>query len=335
MPKHTHFAGDADLALLQTLRIAVLGYGSQGRAHALNLRDSGCHVLVAQRPGGANHAIALADGFQPTTVSEVTRAADLLIFALPDSNMGETFTEQVAPHLRAGQALGFLHGFSIRFGRILPPKNVDVVMVAPKGPGTLLRERYVQGQGLPCFMAVHQDATGRAKALALAWGAAIGGGLAGMIETTFAVECEADLFGEQTVLCGGVVELMKAAYETLVEAGYPPEAAYFECIHETKQIVDLVYTEGLAGMRKRISGTAAYGGLTRGPRLVTQQVREAMRTILAEIRTGRFAEEWIAECRNDVGRLAAALKREAEHPCEAAGRLVRGLGCVGEPARLD
>jgi len=335
MAPRTYSDADADVALLRGRVIALLGYGSQGRAHALNLRDSGCEVLVAQRPGGPNHGLAAADGFGPVSVGHATQKADFLIFALPDATMGDVYTAEVAPHLRAGQTLGFLHGFSIRFGRIVPPKSVDVVMVAPKGPGTLLRERYVQGKGLPCLIAVQQDATGRAKDSALAWGAAIGGGRAGMIETTFANECETDLFGEQSVLCGGVIELMTAGYETLVEAGYPPEAAYFECIHEVKQIVDLVYTDGLAGMRRRISGTAAYGGLTRGPRLVTQHVRAEMRAILAEIKDGRFAEEWTAECRNGKQRLAALANNEAQHPCEAAGRFVRGLGCGSAPGRLD
>jgi ketol-acid reductoisomerase len=335
MPTRAYHAEDADLSLLRTRQIAVLGYGSQGRAHALNLRESGCQVLVAQRPGSGNHSIAVADRFRPVTVSEAAKAADLLIFALPDAAMGDIYAAEIAPHVRKGQTLGFLHGFSVHFGRIVPPGDVDVIMVAPKGPGSLLRERYLEGRGLPCLVAVHQDATGRAEEVALAWGAAIGCARGGMIETTFAIECETDLFGEQSVLCGGVVELMKAAYETLVEAGYPAEAAYFECIHEVKQIVDLVYTDGLAAMRRRISGTAAYGGLTRGPRLVTEGTRKEMRAILVEIRSGRFAEEWVAECRNGMQRLGALANNEAGHPCEAAGRFVRGLGCGPEPGRLD
>ncbi len=335
MPTRVHCGQDADLALLKARTIAILGYGSQGRAHALNLRDSGCHVVVAQRPGGANHALAQTDGFTPLTVGQAAEAADLLVFGLPDARMGEIYTREIAPSIRPGQALGFLHGFAVHFRQLLPHRDVDVIMVAPKGPGALLRERYVQGKGLACLVAVHQDATGRAESLALGWGGAIGGARGGMIETTFAVECETDLFGEQVVLCGGVIELMKAAHQTLVEAGYPPEAAYLECIHEVKQIVDLVYAEGLAGMRRRISGTAAYGGLTRGPRLVTEQTRQEMRAILAEIRTGRFAEEWMGECRSGLPRLTSSAEREADHPCEAAGRFVRGLGCEAGQGPLD
>jgi ketol-acid reductoisomerase len=321
---HDH---NTDLAILKRQTIAVLGYGSQGHAHALNLRDGGFHVLVAQRGGSANHAKAIADGFQPISVADAARKADLLIFALPDELMGDIYTESVSPYVRPGQTLGFIHGFGIRFGQIVPPGDVNVIMVAPKGPGPLVRERFTQGGGVACFFAVHQDAGGNARQIALAWGAAIGCGKVGMIETDFATECESDLFGEQTVLCGGVIELMKAAYETLVAAGYPAEAAYFECIHEVKQIVDLVYADGLAGMRDRISNTAAYGGLTRGPRLVTEETRREMRAILAEIRTGRFAEEWIAECRKGAARLAKLADREAGHACEAAGRAVRDMGC--------
>ena len=318
---------DADPLILKRQTIAVLGYGSQGHAHAQNLRDGGFRVLVAQRTGSANHDKAIADGFQPISVADAARKADFLIFALPDELMGGIYAESIAPHMRPGQTLGFIHGFGIRFGQIVPPPDVDVIMVAPKGPGPLVRERFKQGRGVACFFAVHQDAGGQARGAALAWGAAIGCGRVGMIETTFAAECESDLFGEQTVLCGGVIELMKAAYETLVAAGYPAEAAYFECIHEVKQIVDLVYVDGLAGMRDRISNTAAYGGLTRGPRLVTEETRREMRAILAEIRTGRFADEWIAECRRSAPRLAKLADAEAVHACEAAGRTVRAMGC--------
>jgi ketol-acid reductoisomerase len=325
---HTYYDRDVDPAYLKSRTVAVLGYGSQGRAHALNLRDRGYRVLLAQRPGGPNHSRALADGFEPISVAEAARQGDFLIFALPDEMMGRVYAESVAPQLRSGLTLGFIHGFGIRFRQIVPPADVDVIMVAPKGPGPLVRERFRQGGGIACFFAVHQDATGKARQTALAWGAAIGGGKVGMIETDFAVECESDLFGEQTVLCGGIVELMKAAYETLVEAGYPAEAAYFECIHEVKQIVDLVYTEGLSGMRDRISNTAAYGGLTRGPRLVTEETRREMRAILAEIRSGRFAEEWTAECRQGTPLLAKLSQAEANHPCEAAGRAVRDMGCM-------
>jgi len=295
MNTNVYYENDADPKLLLSRTVAVLGYGSQGRAHALNLRDSGHRVVVAQRPGGANHARAIEDGFDPLSLAEAARQADLLIFTLPDETMGEIYRKQIAPALRGGQALGFVHGFGIRFGGIVPPDGVDVIMVAPKGPGTLVRDAFCRGGGLTCMIAVEQDATGGARSLALAWGAGIGGGKGGMIETTFAAECEADLFGEQTVLCGGVIELMKAAYEILVEAGYPEDVAYFECVHEVKQVVDLQYAGGLAEMRRRISNTASYGGLTRGPRLITAQTREEMRAMLSEIQSGCFAKEWLAE----------------------------------------
>lgn len=335
MAVRVYYDADIDLSVLKDRRIAVLGYGSQGRAHALNLRESGFDVIVAQRAGSRNHEVRRQDGFEPRTVNEAARAADLLIFALPDETAGETYAAEVAPNLRAGQTLGFLHGFSVRFGQIMPPRDVDVILVAPKGPGQLLRERYVEGRGLACLFAVQQDAAGMARRLALAWGGGIGGGKGGMIETTFAAECESDLFGEQTVLCGGVIELMKAAYEVLVEAGYPAEAAYLECIHEVKQIVDLLYTDGLAAMRGKISKTAAYGGLTRGPRLVTEKTRQEMRAILVEIRSGRFAEEWLAECRSGKRRLSELAQAEAAHACETVGRTIRGLGCRSSPTGLD
>lgn len=325
MPLPVFYENDADLAPLRSRTIAVLGYGSQGQAHAQNLRDAGCKVIVAQRPGGPNHALAVRHGFAPVSIPSAARQADLLIFALPDERMGEIFTAEVAPQIRAGQALGFIHGFAIRFGLIVPPKNVDVILIAPKGPGSLVRDVYVRGGGLACILAVHQDATGRAKQLALAWGAGIGGGKGGMMETTFAAECESDLFGEQTVLCGGIIELMKAAFDTLVEAGYPEELAYFECVHEVKQIVDLQYAQGLAGMRKRISTTAAYGGLTRGPRLVSPETKWEMKSILAEIQSGRFAREWIMECRAGKTRLKELSESEASHPSEPAGRRVREI----------
>ncbi|HKQ48051.1 MAG TPA: ketol-acid reductoisomerase [Phycisphaerae bacterium] len=323
MPLPVYYEADADLSVLRSRTIAVLGYGSQGQAHAQNLRDAGLRVVVAQRPGGPNHALAIQHGFQPVAIPEATKFGDLLIFALPDEQMEEIFVGEVAPQLRAGQALGFIHGFAIRFGLITPPKDVDVIMIAPKGPGSLVREAFVRGGGLACILAVHQDATGSAKPLALAWGAGIGGGKGGMIETTFAAECESDLFGEQTVLCGGIIELMKAAYETLVAAGYPEEIAYLECIHEVKQIVDLQYAEGLAGMRRRISNTAAYGGLTRGPRLVGPQTRAELKAILGEVQSGRFATEWINECRSGKVRLTEMSRTESLHASETAGRRVR------------
>ncbi len=320
-----HYETDADLAILQKMTIAVLGYGNQGRAHALNLRDAGCRVLVAQRPESPRHSAAVADGFEPIRIAEAALTADLLILALPDEAMSGVFAAQISPHLRPGQALGFIHGFAIRFGQVVPPPNVDVIMVAPKGPGALVRSAFERGGGLACLIAVHQDADGKALEKAKAWGAGIGGGRGGMIETTFAAECESDLFGEQTVLCGGVIELMKAAFEVLVEAGYPEELAYFECIHEVKQIVDLQYAEGMAGMRKRISATAAYGGLMVGRRLIGESVRHEMRAVLAEIQSGQFARQWIHECDEGKAAFSRLLATEAGHGSESAGHRVREM----------
>jgi len=329
MPVKVLSAEKVDPAILTSRTIAVLGYGSQGQAHALNLRDFGCRVVVAQRPGGRNFELALEHGFQPVSIAEAVQQADLLILALPDERMGVIYRQEISPELRGGQALGFIHGFAVRFGLITPPADMDVIMVAPKGPGTLVRERFKQGGGVTCLVAVHQDASRSADRLAAAWAVAIGGGRGGMIEATFAEECESDLFGEQTVLCGGVLELMKAAYEVLVEAGVPEEIAYFECVHEVKQVVDLHYAAGFAGMRQAISNTAAYGGLTRGPRLITAETRREMRAILEEIRSGRFANEWVDECARGCHTLAALMKSEADHSAEHAGRAVRSLAAGG------
>ncbi|MFO0971955.1 MAG: ketol-acid reductoisomerase [Phycisphaerae bacterium] len=303
--------------------VAVIGYGNQGRAHALNLRDSGVTVIIGQRAGDSFDR-AVADGFAPRPVAAAAGSADLAILALPDESMGDVFSAELAARLRPGAAIGFIHGFAVRFGLIKPPAGLDVVMVAPKGPGRLVRDRFAAGGGVPALVAVHQDATGRALRRAVAWARGIGAARARLIETTFAAECESDLFGEQAVLCGGVVELMKAGFETLVAAGYEPELAYVECIHEVKQIVDLIYTEGLAGMRARISGTARFGGLTRGPRLVSEAVRAEMRRMLAEIRDGRFAAEWLGECAAGRGQLERLARAEADSGAEAAGRVVRG-----------
>jgi ketol-acid reductoisomerase len=322
MSLNVYYAADADAAILRGRRIAVLGYGSQGRAHAQNLRDSGMNVIVGQRPGGASHALAIEHGFKPVSLAEATDSADVLIFTLPDERMGGLFGSEVTPRLRPGQVLGFAHGFAIRFGLIKPPDDVDVILVAPKGPGTLVRSAFVAGGGLTCLFAVHQDASGKGRELAMAWAGSIGGGKGGMIETTFAVETETDLFGEQAVLCGGVIELIKSAFDVLVEAGYPAEAAYFECVHELKQIVDLIYTGGLAGMRSKISRTAAYGGLTRGTAIVTDETRRRMRQILDEIRSGKFAEEFVKQTQGGSNELTGLTESERTSACAAAGQVV-------------
>ena len=308
------------LDLLRRMRIAVLGYGNQGRAHALNLRDSGADVAVGQRAGSARFDAAVADGFAPRSLVEAAGGADLLVFALPDDRMADIYRGQVLPHLRGGQALGFIHGFNIHFGLIQPPPDVDVVMVAPKGPGRLVRSAFASGDGVAALLAVQRDATGRARDTARAWAAGIGAARRGILETTFAAETVTDLFGEQTVLCGGMIELMKAAFETLADAGYAEELAYFECIHEVKQIVDLIYEEGIEGMRARISSTARYGGLVRGPQMVPPQVRRAMREALGDIERGDFARRFIADTQAggpEMARLAAA---ERAHRAPAAGR---------------
>ncbi len=315
---------DVSVAELPMPTVAVIGYGNQGRAHALNLRDSGLTVLVGQRAGGS-HDRAVADGFNPRPVADATAGAGLVILALPDESASEVYDADVRGALPVDAALGFVHGFNIRFGFISPPDGVDVVMIAPKGPGTLLRSLYVEGRGLPALLAVHHDATGRARDVALRWAWGIGSLRSGVIPTTFAAETETDLFGEQAVLCGGVSALTKAAFETLVEAGYEPELAYIECVHELKQVVDLLYERGLASMRDRISNTAEYGDLSRGPRIVSDAVRGEMRRMLEEIRSGAFAREWIAEYRRGLPRFKAMYEADKASGYEATGRFVRGL----------
>ncbi|UCE59504.1 MAG: ketol-acid reductoisomerase [Phycisphaerales bacterium] len=315
---------DTNLPLLRNTTVALLGYGNQGRAHALNLRDSGTRVTIGQRPGKSFDQ-AKADGFRPIPIPDAVPKGDLVIIALPDETAAEVYKREIAAGLRSGQALGFVHGFNIRFGLITPPDGVDVVMVAPKGPGSLVRSTYVEGKGLPALIAVHKDNTGNAKRIALAWAACLGATRAGAIETTFETETDTDLFGEQVVLCGGVEELMTAAFETLVDAGYEPAFAYLECVHELKQIVDIVYAEGLSAMCKRISNTAEYGGMTRGPRIVTDETRAEMKRILEEVRNGQFAKEWLAEHKEGTPKLRSTRDAGATSLLEQAGKAVRRL----------
>ncbi|MGQ9651072.1 MAG: ketol-acid reductoisomerase [Phycisphaerae bacterium] len=320
-----YYDKDADLNALKGKKVGIMGYGSQGHAHAQNLRDSGIEVVVAELPDTPNHKLAVEHNFKPVTVAEATKACDLLVMTLPDEVQAVVYRKEIAPNIRAGQAIGFTHGFNIHFGQIVPPEGVDVIMIAPKGPGHLLRSEFVKGGGVPCLVAVEKNATGKALQTALAWGSGIGGGRAGILETTFKIETETDLFGEQVVLCGGVTALVKAGFETLVEAGYPPEICFFECMHELKLIVDLFYQGGINYMRYSVSNTAEYGDLTRGPRIITEQTRAEMKKILAEIVNGDFAREWLLEC--SVGRPSfnALYKKDYDHPLEVVGRKLRKM----------
>jgi ketol-acid reductoisomerase len=319
-----YYDNDANLDLIKNKTIAVLGYGSQGHAHSQNLRDSGCNVIIAQRPG-ASFDKAKEDGFEVLSVAEATKKADILTITIPDQNQAKLYENEIAPNLTAGKTLLFAHGFNIHYGQIIPPADVDVIMCAPKGPGHIVRRIYTEGAGVPSLIAIHQDASGQAKDIALAYSKGIGGTRAGVIETSFIEETETDLFGEQVVLCGGTTALIKAGFETLVEAGYQPEMAYFECLHELKLIVDLIYEQGLSGMRYSISDTAEYGDLTRGPRIVTDETKKEMKKILGEIQDGTFAKEWILE--NQVNRPCFnALKRKDQNSqVEKVGKELRGL----------
>ena len=316
---------DADLNLLQRKKVAVIGYGSQGHAQAQNLRDSGVEVIIGQRPGSANYETAIEDGFNPVSAREAAEVSDIIQMLVPDHAQSGLYSEEIAPSMKAGKTLLFSHGFNIHFGQILAPADVDVIMIAPKGPGHLVRSEYVRGAGVPALVAIHQDASGQALQTALAYAKGIGATRAGVIETTFREETETDLFGEQSVLCGGVAELIKAGFDTLVEAGYQPEIAFFECMHEVKLIVDLIYQGGLAYMRYSISDTAEYGDLTRGKRIVTAETRATMKKILEEIQTGVFAREWILE--NQAGRpmFRALREREKGLLLEEVGRKLRAM----------
>jgi ketol-acid reductoisomerase len=316
---------DADPALLASRRVAVIGYGSQGHAHALNLKDSGIDVRVGLREGSSSRAKAEAVGLRVATVAEATSEADVVMVLLPDTEQKSVYEADIEPNLSDGDALLFAHGFNIRFGQIKPPTGIDVGMVAPKGPGHLVRRTYESGGGVPALIAVSQDASGKARALSLSYAHAIGATRAGVLETTFEEETETDLFGEQVVLCGGITELVMAGYETLVEAGYQPESAYFECLHELKLIVDLMYENGISGMRFSISDTAEYGDLTRGPRIINEGTRAEMKKILGEIRDGSFAEEWIAENRAGRPRYNELKAKGQEHPIEKVGAELRAM----------
>ncbi|HEY7255550.1 MAG TPA: ketol-acid reductoisomerase [Solirubrobacterales bacterium] len=314
---------DADLSKLAGKTVAILGYGSQGHAHALNLKESGVDVVVGLRPDSSSRAKAEEAGLEVLDIAEAASRGDVVMVLLPDEKQAEVWESEIADGIAPGNLLLFAHGFSIHFAQIQPPPGVDVGMVAPKGPGHLVRRQFEEGHGVPCLMAVHQDATGDAHDLVLAYAAGIGGGRAAIIETTFKDECETDLFGEQAVLCGGASELVRAGYETLVEAGYDPRLAYFECLHELKLIADLMYEKGIQGMRYSISNTAEYGDMTRGKRVIGEESREAMKKVLEEIQSGAFAREWIAENRAGGENLSRMREEGAKHPIEEVGKDLR------------
>ena len=319
------YDNDADLGLIQNKKVAVIGYGSQGHAHANNLRDSGVDVVVGLRDGSSSVAKAEQAGLQTASVAEASQVADVIMILAPDELQSEIYEKEIGPNLKSGVAIAFAHGFNIHFGFIVAEPELDVMMIAPKGPGHLVRSTYTEGGGVPCLIAVHQDATEKARSVALSYASAIGGGRAGVIETSFREETESDLFGEQTVLCGGITALIQAGFETLVEAGYAPEMAYFECLHETKLIVDLIYEGGITNMRYSISNTAEYGDLTRGSRLITDQTRAEMKKILQEIQSGEFAREWMDENRSGGGNFDRMRANARQHPVEEVGEKLRSM----------
>lgn len=320
-----YYDADANLDLLKGKVIAVMGYGSQGHAQAQNLKDSGLNVLIGLRPGSARTERAKAAGFEVLTVAEAAARADVIQILLPDETQSRVYNEEIKPHLAAGKALVFSHGFNIHFGQIVPPKDVDVFMVAPKSPGHLVRRTYTEGAGVPSLIAVHQDASGQTKDLALAYAKGIGSTRAGVLETTFGEETETDLFGEQAVLCGGASELVKAGFETLVAAGYQPEIAYFECLHELKLIVDLMYEGGLSWMRYSVSDTAQYGDMTVGKRIITEETRKEMKKVLQEIQDGSFAKAWLLENQANRPAFNAMARNEENHEIEKVGEQLRGM----------
>lgn len=320
-----YYDNDANLDLLSGKTVAIIGYGSQGHAHALNLKDSGVNVVVGLYAGSRSTAKAEAAGLTVKPVADAAKVADWIMILLPDEVQRTVYTEDIAPNLEAGNVLSFAHGFNINFAQIVPPSDVDVVMVAPKGPGHLVRRTYEQGEGVPCLFAIQQDASGQARDRAMAYAKGIGGTRAGILETTFREETETDLFGEQVVLCGGLSALIKAGFETLVDAGYQPELAYFECLHEVKLIVDLIVEGGLAKMRDSISNTAEYGDYSRGPRIITDETRKEMKKVLEEIQTGQFAKEFVLENMSGKAGFNAIRRREAEHPIEEVGKDLRAM----------
>jgi ketol-acid reductoisomerase len=325
MAANVYYEADADGSIIRGRKVAIIGYGSQGHAHALNLKDSGVAVCVGLREGSSSARKATEAGLEVKSLDDAAEWADVVMILAPDTEQKRIFDEHIAAHMTPGKALAFAHGFNIRFGRITPPEGVDVIMIAPKGPGHLVRRTYTEGGGVPCLIAVAQDATGGAKALALSYAEAIGGARAGVIETTFPEETETDLFGEQVVLCGGLTRLVQAGFETLTEAGYAPEMAYFECLHEVKLIVDLMYEEGIAGMRYSISDTAEYGDLTRGPRIVTDETKAEMKRILEEIQSGKFADEWVAESESGRANYHRLQDEGKAHPIEQVGARLRSM----------
>lgn len=325
MATKMYYDKDADLNVLKGKKIAIIGYGIQGRGQALNLRDSGLDVIVSELEETQNYKTAEKDGFKPVSSAEAAKQADIIQILTQDHVQAKVYKQAIEPNLKKGKSLLFSHGFNIHFKQIIPPKDVDVLMVAPKGPGALVRQMYEEKKGVPCLLAVYQDASGNAKKTGLAYAKGIGGTRAGVIETTFKEETETDLFGEQAVLCGGVSELIKAGFETLVNAGYQPEIAYFECLHELKLITDLIYAVGIQGMRKRVSDTAEYGDLTRGKRVITAETRREMKKMLEEIQSGKFAEEWIKENENGRPLYNKLSKADDNHPVEVIGKKLRGM----------
>jgi ketol-acid reductoisomerase len=321
-----YYDSDADLALIKKQTVAIVGYGSQGHAHALNLRDSGVkNVIVALREGSASADKAKGEKLKVMSVKDAAEAADVIMVLAPDESQAAIYKHEIAPAMKAGKTLLFGHGFNVHFKLIEPPADVDVGMVAPKGPGHTVRGEYLKGGGVPCLVAIHQNPSGKAMELCLAYASAIGGGRSGVIETNFREECETDLFGEQAVLCGGLVELIRAGFETLVEAGYAPEMAYFECLHEVKLIVDLIYEGGIANMNYSISNTAEYGEYVTGPRIVTPETKAEMKRVLEDIQSGRFARDWMLECQAGQPSFKATRRRAAEHPIEEVGGKLRAM----------